>query len=245
MEAREQGVVLILADISGYTKFMVANQTAAVHGQVIITLLIETILAEVDIPLTLHGIEGDAVFLSAAHPSEEAAWREVLAQVRTKLARFFEVFLAAIVRAAETTPCDCPSCGNVDKLKLKIIVHSGRAVFHTIAGLAQVSGTDVIIAHRLLKNSVPSGEYLLMTDSAYQDLGVAETNRLRSRLRAAKSFHGSVQAVRDAQASARQACGPRARGLTRPRDDLSRQILSWPSRGPQVRFAAAKSQLTR
>ena len=67
VEAREQGVVLILADISGYTKFMVANQTAAVHGQVIITLLIETILAEVDIPLTLHGIEGDAVFLSAAH----------------------------------------------------------------------------------------------------------------------------------------------------------------------------------
>jgi hypothetical protein len=28
-----------------------------------------------------------------------------------------------------------------DKLKLKIIVHSGRAVFHTIAGLAQASGT--------------------------------------------------------------------------------------------------------
>ena len=171
MDAREQRVVLILADISGYTKFMVANQTAAVHGQVIITLLIETILAEVDIPLTLHEIEGDAVFLSAAHPGEEEAWREVLAQVRSKLARFFEVFLAAIVRAAETTPCDCPSCGNVDKLKLKIIVHSGRAVFHTIAGLSQVSGTDVIIAHRLLKNSVPSGEYLLMTDSAYQDLG--------------------------------------------------------------------------
>jgi class 3 adenylate cyclase len=171
MEPREERVVLILADISGYTKFMVANQTAAVHGQVAITLLIETLLREVDIPLKLHGIEGDAVFLSASHPGDDAAWREVLAEVRTKLKRFFQVFLAAIVHAAEISPCECPSCHNVDQLKLKIIVHSGRAVFHTIAGLSQVAGTDVIIVHRLLKNSVPSGEYLLMTDAAYEDLG--------------------------------------------------------------------------
>ena len=168
---RERQVVIILADISGYTRFMIENQTAAVHGQITITLLIETLLAEVDIPLTLHGIEGDAVLLSAAHPGNEEGWRSVLAEVRTKLTRFFEVFLAAIVRAAETTPCDCPTCANADKLKLKIIVHSGKAVFHTIANLPQISGTDVIIAHRLLKNSVPSGEYLLMTDAAHQALG--------------------------------------------------------------------------
>jgi len=54
---------------------------------------------------------------------------------------------------------------------LKVIVHSGRAVFNTIAGLPQVSGTDVILAHRLLKNSIPSHEYLLMTEAAYRDLG--------------------------------------------------------------------------
>lgn len=54
---------------------------------------------------------------------------------------------------------------------MKVIVHSGRAVFNTVAGLSQVSGTDVILAHRLLKNSVPSHEYLLMTEAAYRDLG--------------------------------------------------------------------------
>lgn len=171
METREQRTVLILADISGYTKFMVQNQTSAVHGQVVITMLLETILAEVDIPLTLHGIEGDAVFLSAPDPGSETGWQGVLAQVRTKLPRFFDTFLAGIVRAAEITPCECPTCRNVDQLKLKIIVHSGRALYHTIAGLPQVSGTDVILVHRLLKNSVKSGEYLLMTESAYQDLG--------------------------------------------------------------------------
>lgn len=171
MEATEKKVILILADISGYTRFMVANQTAAVHGQGVITKLLETILAEVEIPLTLHGIEGDAVFLSAAHPGDEEGWQNVLAEVRAKLVRFFEVFLQAVVRVAESTPCGCVACRNVDGLKLKVVVHSGTAVFHTIAGLPQIAGTDVILAHRLLKNSVPSDEYLLMSEAAWRELG--------------------------------------------------------------------------
>jgi len=44
-------------------------------------------------------------------------------------------------------------------------------VFNTIAGAPQISGADVILAHRLLKNSIPSSEYLLLTESAYRDLG--------------------------------------------------------------------------
>jgi hypothetical protein len=68
MEPREQQVVLVLGDISGYTRFMVENQLAAAHGQICITFLIETLLREVDIPLQLQAIEGDAVFLYAANP---------------------------------------------------------------------------------------------------------------------------------------------------------------------------------
>jgi hypothetical protein len=171
MEAVERRCVLILADISGYTRYMLANQTSAVHGQWLITNLIETLLKEVDIPLVLHGIEGDALFLSASWADEGDSSKAVLDAVRTKLDRFFVVFLEGIVRTAELTPCDCASCRGVEDLKLKIIVHSGRAVYHTIAGLAQVAGVDVILAHRLLKNSVGSNEYLLMTDAAYRDLG--------------------------------------------------------------------------
>jgi hypothetical protein len=71
----------------------------------------------------------------------------------------------------ESTPCKCAICKNVKDMQLKVIVHSGRAVFNTIAGSPKISGTDVILAHRLLKNSIPSSEYLLMTASAYRDLG--------------------------------------------------------------------------
>ena len=41
------------------------------HGQICINVLIEAILEQVDVPLTLQEIEGDAVFLYAAHRGRE------------------------------------------------------------------------------------------------------------------------------------------------------------------------------
>ena len=171
MEATEKRLVVILADISGYTKFMVENQMSAVHGQQYITLLIETLLREVDIPLHLQEIEGDALFLYAEDPGSDEQWEEVLAQVRLKLMRFFDAFYEGVVLANDASPCKCAICKNAGDLALKIIVHSGTAVFHMIGGFDKVSGADIILAHRLLKNSVPDDEYLLMTDTAYADVG--------------------------------------------------------------------------
>ena len=107
-QPHEQPLILILADISGYTRFMLENQQSAVHGQQCITFLIETLLREVDIPLRLQEIEGDAVFLYAARDGDDAAWREALAQVRTKLPRFFAAFIDAL-KSAETDNCECES----------------------------------------------------------------------------------------------------------------------------------------
>ena len=171
MQATEKRLVVILADISGYTKFMVENQMSAVHGQQYITFLIETLLREVDIPLRLQEIEGDALFLYAEDPGSDEQWEEVLTQVSQKLMRFFDAFYEGIVLANDASPCKCAICKNADDLALKIIVHCGTAVFHTIGGFDKVSGSDVILAHRLLKNSVPDNEYLLMTDSAYANVG--------------------------------------------------------------------------
>jgi class 3 adenylate cyclase len=170
MEPRTERLLLILADISGYTNFMLASQVALVHGQQVITALIEAILAEVAIPLEVKEIEGDAVFLYSVRPPDDEAWQEVSAEVGRKLLRFFEVFSAVLVAAAESTLCPCAVCKHLHELKLKIIVHSGEALFHTIGDFADVSGVDVILAHRLLKNSVDSDEYILMTEPAYRDL---------------------------------------------------------------------------
>ena len=165
MEQRE--LIVILADISGYTRFMLANQTSAMHGQLVITGLIQSLLKQVDIPLTLQEIEGDAVFLYAAHPGTDAGWQDVLAQVSVKLEHFFDAFIRQSAIAIESTPCPCAICAHADQLGLKIIVHVGTAVFHEIAGRPQVSGPDVILAHRLLKNSIEQNEYLLASEAAY------------------------------------------------------------------------------
>lgn len=168
---QQRKLIIILADISGYTRFMVESQMAAVHGQVFISALIEGLLRHVDIPLTLQEIEGDAVFLYAAHPGSDDKWQEVVEQVSVKLEKFFDAFLETMAGHIESNPCNCALCGNSHRLGLKIIVHVGEAVFHTIAGRPQVSGTDVILAHRLLKNSVPGNEYLLLTEAAYEVMG--------------------------------------------------------------------------
>jgi hypothetical protein len=168
-------VLIVLADISGYTDFMLANQLALVHGQQLITSLIEALIAEVEIPLELQEIEGDALFLYARHPGDDAGWSETCADVARKLPRFFESFADRLVRERESTLCRCGSCQNADHLKLKVIVHSGEALFHKIDRFDNLSGVDVILAHRLLKNSLVCDEYLLVTDAARRDLPLPET----------------------------------------------------------------------
>jgi hypothetical protein len=171
MQAVEKRVVIVLADISGYTKFMLENQLSAVHGQQCITYLIETLIREIDLPLRLQEIEGDALFLYAEDPAGEAGWRDVLEQVPTNLMRFFDAFYEGAVLGMEATPCECAICRNSQELALKIVVHTGSAVFHQVGGFNKVSGPDVILAHRLLKNSVPGKEYLLLSEAAHSLIG--------------------------------------------------------------------------
>lgn len=163
----QKRLVVLLADISGYTRFMLETATSAVHGQMLVDSLIEAIVSKVDIPLVLQEIEGDAVFLYAADPGSEQGWQQVLRDVGRKLEHFFAAFISQMGVAAESAPCGCTVCANIDKLGLKLIVHVGEAVFHEVAGRARVSGGDVILAHRLLKNTVPSNEYLLLTEAAW------------------------------------------------------------------------------
>ncbi len=167
----QKKLVIVLADISGYTQFMLENRTAAVHGQLCINTIIEAIIARVDIPLVLQEIEGDAVFLYAADTGQEGDWLRIVNDVSRKLGEFFETFIAQWGVFIESTQCQCAICRNSDKLGLKIIVHAGEATFHEIAGRSQVSSPDVILAHRLLKNSVDANAYLLLTEAAYDALG--------------------------------------------------------------------------
>jgi uncharacterized protein DUF2652 len=165
MTDEEREVLMIIADISGYTRFMVANQTALAHSQQIVGALLGSILEEVQIPLTVGKLEGDAVFLYAMKGNDD-----VLARVRENLVRFFDVFSRTLRDLATGRACSCEACRNIDQLRLKVIAHSGRAVFYRMANNVELAGVDVIIVHRLLKNSIAAREYILLTDAAERDL---------------------------------------------------------------------------
>jgi 2-polyprenyl-3-methyl-5-hydroxy-6-metoxy-1,4-benzoquinol methylase len=167
MALREEKVLLLIADISGYTDFMLANDKSLEHSHIIISELIETILNEVQLPLTLAKLEGDAVFLYAVKEDAFAARAEDLG---SRVLHFFHVFANKVAELMLSSFCKCGACTNIENLKLKVVVHSGRCTFYQIANLTELSGVDVIVVHRLLKNSAGLNEYVLLTEAAQQDL---------------------------------------------------------------------------
>jgi len=163
-------VLLIIADISGYTRLMVSTDIERKHSQHIISELIMTILKEVEPPLEVAKLEGDAVFLFAKKVSEIFTADDVRKITGEKLILFFDAFNVKLREMARKTSCSCGACSNVHALKLKIVVHSGEAMFYQIHHYNELSGADVILVHRLLKNSQAADEYLLLTEPAYMDI---------------------------------------------------------------------------
>lgn len=163
-------VVLAIADISGYTQFMVSTGIEIKHSQYIISQLIESIISQVKIPLELSKIEGDAIFLYVLKDSDAYAYEEAKKTLGAKLIHFFDVFHKKIDEISRDNPCPCGACKNIQALRLKIVAHSGEAFFYQINQFNELSGKDVILIHRLLKNSIAKDEYILMTDSAFADI---------------------------------------------------------------------------
>ncbi len=110
----------------------------------------------------------------------DAAWSDVVVQVSMKPGRFFDAFIAQSAMMTELTPCKCAVCVHADQLGLKLVVHSGQAVFRSIAGRPQVSGPDVILAHRLLKNSVARDAVYEMSRAQLNEAAQAYVEASRS-----------------------------------------------------------------
>lgn len=174
VETEAQPVLLMLVDISGYTRFMVSHDKELRHSSMIIGALLESLLDQVDVPLRVSRIEGDALFLYAVKSTDEEVWRRQSADLVERLLALFDVFAERLVEVGAYSVCKCDACAEVGDLKLKIIAHSGEALLTSVGEYPTLSGVDVITVHRLAKNSVPENEYVLMTEAAYRDLPLPE-----------------------------------------------------------------------
>ena len=171
----EREAVFCIADISGYTKFIFANEKEISHSQMVIRELITTLLDEINLPLKLVRIECDAIFLYAIRDYDRL-WEEVSNELVTNMKALFQVFTNKVCELTIHKFCNCTACINIEELKLKIVVHSGRAAFYEVNGHQELTGISPIVIHRLMKNSVESNEYMMFTESAYSDLGVTDVS---------------------------------------------------------------------
>ncbi len=147
--------LLFLPDISGFTNFI--QTTEAAHSQHVISELLEVLIGANTQNLQLAEVEGDALFfyLEEEVPSLE----KLLAQIES----MFTAFYSHLKLLEKNRICPCTACSSAPQLQLKIIAHIGELQFITVQGKRKPFGAQVIEAHRLMKNSVQSDNYTLVS----------------------------------------------------------------------------------
>lgn len=155
-------IFIILVDISGYTNFIRLHKMSLLHAEKIIGELMECILEEVELPVVAHEILGDAISFYALDDGSPGLADGIYLQ----LEKYFNAFRAReAYLLRECGYCVCDACNKIGELKLKAILYSGNAAFTKVRNIQKISGEDVIAAHRLLKNSIASDEYIFLTNS--------------------------------------------------------------------------------
>jgi len=171
MQSETCHALLVLADISGFTKFMKMHRITVTHAKQIIVKLLRSIVTTAMPPLKLIELEGDAIFFYAACYKDESELDGLIAAVKTQIMAFFRSFYNTMLDLCEMQLCLCEACISVKDLRLKVVLHAGEVAVEHIDKFEKLFGFDVIVAHRLLKNSVPAKEYILMTRPVYNRLG--------------------------------------------------------------------------
>lgn len=147
--------LLFIPDISGFTKFIQTTEVA--HSQHVIAELLEILIAANTQDLQLAEIEGDALFFykEGEIPSQE----KLLVQIETMFAAFY----SHLKMLEKNRICSCNACASAPDLQLKIVAHCGELQFIEVQNSRKPFGQQVIEAHRLLKNSVNSENYALIS----------------------------------------------------------------------------------
>lgn len=159
---------LLIADITGYTDYL--RDTELEHAQDVLADLLETIIAGIEPPFTLSKLEGDAAF---AYVPSKAVSAPMLFD--TVDAAYF-AFRRRLRDVVQATTCTCNACVLIPRLDLKFFVHEGEYVIRRIARSEELTGSDVVLLHRLLKGeagqTVGSDAFAVYTRGTLEALGV-------------------------------------------------------------------------
>jgi hypothetical protein len=162
-------VVMLIADIGGYTDYMQYHRSVLGHAEAATTRMLDKVVDAAK-GFELIEIEGDAVFLARDVDGLDG---DATLEIVTGAAAASHQAFHAERRLVELNMCPCGSCTKTAELKLKFVAHVGEVATQTIKRRTKLVGVDVIYVHRLLKNPVEMPEYLLVSDELYQDGGAA------------------------------------------------------------------------
>jgi hypothetical protein len=153
---------LLLADITGYTNYLQGSELE--HAQDVLADLLETIIAGIEPPFVLSKLEGDAAFAYASAGAMTGA------MLMDTLESTYFSYKRRLRDIRQSTTCDCDACVLIPNLDLKFFVHEGRYVIRHIGRSEELTGSDVILVHRLLKgtsgDAVGTGAYAVYTEPA-------------------------------------------------------------------------------
>jgi hypothetical protein len=152
---------LALADISGYTGYLLASELD--HAQDVLADLAEVVVHNLGTVFRISKLEGDAVLAYVLAGSYAPS------TVLDALERTYSAFRSRLRDISHATSCPCNACALMSTLDLKLFLHDGSFVRRTVGEGEELIGADVILVHRLLKNSVADEfgfrGYLLLTQA--------------------------------------------------------------------------------
>lgn len=184
-----QPALLFIPDISGFTRFM--HENGVQYSRNLIADLLEIIIEANILNMELCEIQGDAIlFYKLGMPP---AVESIVSQCK-QIFLDFQNYLKIMERDKFLPGPELSE----NKLTLKIIVHYAPISVTQIRDHIKLMGTDVIKAHRLLKNSIEGSEYVLLTDSylATQDPKTVEECFEWSQLKEGENTYEHIGVVR-------------------------------------------------
>jgi hypothetical protein len=185
---------LLLADISGYTAFLTGTELE--HAEAIVHELTSLIRERLAPPMRFVKCEGDAVFCHA----DGALFADGERLVELIETCYFDFSNRLLDMERETT-CRCAACASMGSLDLKFVAHYGAYVVNSEGDREDLAGPDVILVHRLLKNSVRDGggphAYALLTEPCLQRMPRAL--ELPSHSESYEAFGATTSGVHDLQ----------------------------------------------
>jgi len=143
------------------------------HAQDSLRSLLELLVDHTRPPLVISRLAGDAVISYAL--SGSFLQGQTLIEL---LENCYVAFRQARERMQLNTTCTCNACRNIPNLDLKFLVHFGTYVLQDMLAYKEMVGSDVNLAHRLLKNHIKEATgitaYAGYTMAAVEELGIQQ-----------------------------------------------------------------------